>query len=346
MPKPRKQPRALELLRLDRVSLVDKGDNPEAYVMIHKREDELTETEKAIQRGQSMQRRCNEVGKAVQGKWGGEGWAYCKETFNDAVVFEQGGKQWLAPYTVEESEGEMKISLGDREEAATVYETKKGEQMTVEEIKQKFTTLDGTLAETLKRAERAEGILKLTTEERAVFDKLDIAKQDEYLAGDSGVREKFAESVKPARSEPTEVEKRLAATEAENKALAKRVADAEDRAERAEFAKRAKSELPNTPGTDEEKGDMLRSVEKITDPKVREIAMRALKAGDAALEALGKNSGVPGNDAASGAYEKLKKSVSEIQKSEKVTEAQAWGLVMQRQPELYREYRAEKAGVN
>jgi hypothetical protein len=345
MPKPRKQPRSLTLLRLDRVSLVDKGDNPEAHILIHKRAEQV---EKEIQRGRSMQRQCSDVEKAVQMKWGGEGWAYCKETYENAVVFEQGGKQWLAPYTIEDVEGEMKISLGDREEAETVYETKKGEQMTAEQIAEKFTALEGTLAETKKRAERAEGILKLNADERAVFEKLDAAGQDEYLAGDATVRAAKAASVKPAVTEPTDIEKRLAASEARNESLAKRVADAEERAELAEFSKRAEKELPNTPGTADEKGRMLRSVEKIADADARKAALAALKAGDAALAGIGKQIGAPGSVAeSSDAYAKLEKAAEEIRKSEKVNEGRAWELAMERNPDLYREYRAEKRkGVN
>lgn len=343
MPKPRK-PRSLDLLRLDRVSLVDKGDNPEAHIMIHKRADGV---EKAIQRGMSFQRRCGEVEKAVQAKWGGEGWAYCKETFDDAVVFEQGGKQWLAPYSMEESEGEMKVSLGDREQAETVYETQKGESMTAEQIMQKFTALEGTLAETQKRAERAEAITKLNAAERAVFEKLDAAKQDEYLAGDATVREKLAESVKPAKTEPTDIEKRLAAQEAENVSLAKRLAAAEEEAELARYAKRATVEIPNTPGTDDEKGRMLRAVDKIADADARKAALAALKAGDAALATLGKQVGTAGKDEPSGAEAKLEAAVAKIAAEEKVSVSKAWGIVMDRHPELYREYRAEKGrGVN
>ncbi len=347
MPKPRKKPRSLELLRLDRVSLVDKGDNPEAHILIHKRAEDEDDVEKAIQRGRSMQRQCADVEKAVQTKWGGEGWAYCKETYADAVVFEQGGKQWLAPYATEESEGEMKISLGDRTEAETVYETK-GESMTAEQITQKFTALEGTLAETntalaetKKRAERAEGILKLTTEDRAVFEKLTAEQQDQYLAGDAAVRKSFV----PPAKEPTDVEKRLAAADDRERALAKRVADAEERAELAEFTKRAETEYPNTPGKPEEKGRMLRDIEKLAEP-ARTAALAALKAGDAALATLSKSAGYSGRETASGAEEKIEKAATEIMRTEKVSKGEAWNLAVQRNPDLYREYTAERKGVN
>lgn len=340
MPKPRKKPRSLEILRLDRVSLVDNGDNPEAHILIHKRADEA-DVEKAIQRGRSMQRMCADVERAVQAKWGSEGWPHCKETYADAVVFEQGGKQWLAPYAMEESEGEMKISLGDREQAETVYETTKGESMTAEQIMQKFTALEGTLAETQKRAERAEGILKLTADERAVFEKLTAEQQDQYLVGDATVRKSFV----PPAKEPTEIEKRLAVQEAENVRLAKRVAEAEERAELAEFTKRAETEYPNTPGTPEEKGRMLRDIEKLAEP-ARKAALAALKAGDAALAPLGKAAGHAGRVDADDAESKIEKIAGEIQRTEKVAKGVAWNLAVQRNPELYAEYTAERKGVN
>ncbi len=348
MPKPRKKPRPLELLRLDRVSLVDKGDNPEAHILIHKRADE-DDVEKAIQRGRSMQRMCSDVEKAVQSKWGDEGWAYCKETYADAVVFEQGGKQWLAPYTMEESEGEMKISLGDREQAETVYETTKGESMTAEQITQKFTALEGTLAETntalaetKKRAERSEGILKLTTEERAVFEKLTAEQQDQYLAGDTTVRKSFV----PAKTEPTEIEKRLAAAEDRERALAKRVADAEERAELAEFTKRAETEYPNTPGKPEEKGRMLRDIEKLAEP-ARTAALAALKAGDAALATLSKSAGYIGRETADDAESKIEKAAAEIMATQKVSKSEAIKQAMAKHAEEYASRRDEiSKGVN
>lgn len=412
MPKPRKKPeKPLTLLGIDRVSMVDKGDNPTAHILIHKRRaaaklkvndrvkikrphagmaigdegvvtevspetayaikmegmdkshkwyvdseleataettDDAEDIDKAIQRGRSMQRMCNDVERAVQQKWGGEGWAYCKETYPDAVIFEQGGKQYRAPYTMEESEteGEMMISLGDREQAETVYETQKGEQMTLEELSTKFTSLEGTLAETTKRAERAEGIAKFTAEERQHFDKLNVADQDAFLNGDVEFRKAKIEAAKPAPVQKTAIEIEVEKLREENRTAMDRINKAELKAELAEYSKRARTELANLPGTDEEKGAMLRSVEKIDDPKVREVALKALKAGDAAQAALGKNSGILGGEVANGAYEKIEKVVSDIRKAENVSEAKAWQLALERQPDLYREYKAEKAEVN
>lgn len=353
MPKPRKKPeRPLTLLEIDRVSLVDKGDNPTAFVMIHKRADDDqpgdADIDKAIQRGRSMQRMCSDVQRAVQAKWGGEGYAYCKETYADAVIFEQGGKQYRAPFTVEESEGEMQISLGDREQAETVYETAKGEQMTIEELSKKFTSLEGTLAETTKRAERAEGIAKLTAEERTHFDKLNTADQDAFLAGDAEFRKQRIEAAKPAPVQKTEVEIRLEKAEQKNAELTERVRKAEDAAELATFVKRAGTELAHLPGTDEEKGAMLRAVEKIADPAAREIALKALRAGNAAQESLTKAVGSGRAAAVTGSAEdQMAAKVNEYMKADhKLTKGAAWDLVAKRHPDLWEEYRAERKGVN
>ena len=350
MPKPRKKPeRPLTLLEIDRVSLVDKGDNPTAFVMIHKRADDDADgdIDKAIQRGRSMQRMCSDVERAVQSKWGGEGWAYCKETYADAVIFEQGGKQYRAPFTVEESEGEMQISLGDREQAETVYETAKGEQMTIEELSKKFTSLEGTLAETIKRAERAEGIAKLTAEERTHFDKISAADQDAFLAGDAEFRKQRIEAAKPAPVQKTAVELEVEAVRKENRDLAERVRKAEDAAELAVFVKRAGTELAHLPGTDDEKGAMLRAVEKIADPAAREIALKALRAGNAAQESLTKAVGSGRTSAVTGsAEEKLEAAAEQIQRTEKISKGQAWALLPERHPDLWADYRAERKGVN
>lgn len=415
MPKPRerkKPERPLTLLEIDRVSLVDKGDNPTAHIMIHKRAEDVekakfkkgskvmvvkphmdmkkgdvgiialvsSETayalsmegmesklhkwyvdselkatvdseediEKEIQRGRSMQRMCSDVERAVQAKWGGEGWAYCKETYADAVIFEQGGKQYRAPFTVEESEGEMQISLGDREPAETVYETAKGEQMTIEELSKKFTSLEGTLAETIKRAERAEGIAKLTAEERTHFDKISTADQDAFLAGDAEFRKHRIEAAKPAPVEKTAEQRRIEQLEKREQDLTERVRKAEDAAELATFVKRAGTELAHLPGTDDEKGAMLRAVEKIADPAAREAAIKALRAGNAAQESLTKAIGSGRTAAVTGSAEdQMAAKVDEYMKADhKLTKGAAWDLVAKRHPDLWDEYRAERKGVN
>ncbi len=350
MPKPRKKPvRPLTLMEIDRVSLVDKGDNPTAHVMIHKRAEDEEGIEKETQRGRSYQRRCEDVARAVQMKYSGEeGYAYCKETYDDAVIFEQGGKQYRAPYTVEESEGEMKIILGDREQAETVYETAKGEHVELKQVIDKITSLEGTLAETTKRAERAEGIAKLTVDERTHFDKLAAADQDAFLAGDAEFRKQKIEAAKPAPVEKTAEQRRIEVLEKREQDLTERVRKAEDAAELATFVKRASVELPNLPGTDDEKGAMLRAVEKIADPAARDAALKALKAGNAAQESLTKAAGSGRAAAVSDSAEaKIEAEAVKIMQTEKVSKGHAWALVPERHPELWAEYRAEsRKGVN
>lgn len=285
MPKPRKKPvRPLTLMEIDRVSLVDKGDNPTAHIMIHKRA---------------------------------------------------------------EDEDEIDIQTEGEADSLAV-ETVKGAQMELNQVVEKLTALGETVAKAEQRAARAESIVKLTVDERTHFDKLAAADQDAFLAGDAEFRKQKIEAAKPAPVQKTDVEIRLEKAEQRNTELAERVRKAEDAAELATFVKRASVELPNLPGTDDEKGAMLRAVEKIADPAAREVALKALKAGNAAQESLTKSAGSGRAAAISDSAEaKIEAAASEIMRTEKVSKGQAWVLVPERHPELWAEYREEsRKGVN
>lgn len=147
----------------------------------------------------------------------------------------------------------------------------------------------------VKRAERAEAVLKLNPEHRAHFEGLDTEAQDSFLAKSDSERDVTVKAAQDAdaviyKSEVDGTEYR----KSDDQRLVE-MAKREDKRERelskerairkqAEFEKRAGEELKNLAGDNFVKGAILRAIEEgIEDDAVRKQALEAIKAKDAGL---------------------------------------------------------------
>lgn len=120
---------------------------------------------------------------------------------------------------------------------------------------------------------------------------------------------------------------------------------AREREERQQLVKRAKEELPNLPGSDEEKADLLKAVEAIPDEKGRKAAMEALKAGSNALRERTGELGHGRPRLITKAAEQLDDLAKDYAEKNKVTHAAAYEAVLKtaKGRELYAQSENEKA---
>lgn len=157
-----------------------------------------------------------------------------------------------------------------------------------------------------KRAERAESILELSPDQRAHFDELDESSKDEFLAKPSDERTAIVKNLADANSivytSPDGEEFRKSDDSRMVKLAQDRDADrktlAAERAvtKRSEFEKRASEDLPNLPGENGAKADLLEAVASIPADK-QEPVLAILKAHDAGLAKAFVRVGVQGHDA-------------------------------------------------
>lgn len=152
---------------------------------------------------------------------------------------------------------------------------------------------------------------------------------------------------------PAEVKKMI---EDQNALIAKAQADAaaaqdaarveKEAREKVEAIKKGKETYPNLPGSDDEKGVIVQSLNKM-DEASRKVFEQVLKAGDEAVKTSTLK--VEGDDHAHGtdtAYDRLMGFAKEIQKAQPVlTEAQAFDQACQKNPDAYAEYRRENRRI-
>lgn len=121
-----------------------------------------------------------------------------------------------------------------------------------------------------------------------------------------------------------------------------------DRRESLEFVEKAKRDIPNLTGTDEEKGDLLKALfsGKPLETKVAKAVVKLLKAGDAAVKSLlhsetGSRRARSEDD--DDPISQLREKADEVLKANKnITREQAFEKACQDNPDLFREYRIEK----
>lgn len=144
----------------------------------------------------------------------------------------------------------------------------------IDELSKKLEAAEKEREAAVAKAARLEAIAALTADEKEYFDRLkDIAKQDEFLALSKADR---GAAIKKALAEDETVEidgqvfsksntdpavfafiKSQAAKTAE---LTKKLEAEREKREEAELAKRVREEFANLPGTDEEKVELLKSL--------------------------------------------------------------------------------------
>lgn len=187
-----------------------------------------------------------------------------------------------------------------------------------------------------KRAERAEAVVALPSAQREYFNKLEPAAQNEFLVlgpeqKDSEIAEAEAKDEIVYKSDSGEIFKasddpRLVTMAKQADEDRKARLKAEKKAEKSDLAKRAESELAHTPGTVEQRSAMLKAVDGIEDAEEREAAMKALKAGDAALsktfESKGDRTSPNADDDADTVITKIAKGLRE--KDSSLTKEQAY----------------------
>lgn len=240
--------------------------------------------------------------------------------------------------------------------------------MTVEELTAKltaqeaqFNTLKGQLDTLTKRAERAEGVVKLSVEERKVFDGLSEDKQGEFLKADAESRKTIIAAVEKAEQDkqkqasevPEPVRKQMEdlkksvddanARAAAAEVIAKREFDAR---QLAEFTKRAETEFGSLPGEPAEKGQILKVIHEKLDKEEAEKVSALLKAGSEALTQLGKTAGTDAIDPTTSAWGKIETLAKKyVADHKEVTFAKAVERVCEEDPKLYDRYLKEKPQV-
>ena len=249
--------------------------------------------------------------------------------------------------------------------------------MTIEEIEAKVTKQDTELA-VLKSANEAlvtenEAILKMSKKEKKCYAKMSAAQRKDFMAADMEKRATMIKGMKDdEESEPdaddeeemAEAKKIAKLLKAENLRIAKSAADEKqsllDRVTKAEtavnlmaearkvehFIDVAKRELPNSSGSDADKGDMLMKMADGLGGENADVfkkALAQLKAADAALGEkhfveIGKSGGE-----ALPAEMLIQKQADEIRKSDpKMTSADAYAKAMDLNPQLYKQYDEER----
>lgn len=155
-------------------------------------------------------------------------------------------------------------------------------------------------------------------------------------------------SVQKALDEQRE---QIAKLMADNAAQAARIAKAEEEArvekerrETVEFVAKAKTDIPNLPGSDAEKGSLLQKVYASCDATTAEGVLSLLKAGDAAQKTLvlmevGKSVPTPTDGTA---LSELNAKAEDIAKAEpRLTKQQAFKRACDQHPDLFDQHRRE-----
>ena len=224
-------------------------------------------------------------------------------------------------------------------------EDKKEEEPTLESLGKKVEELTKTVETQTKAIEAKDKEIESLKKKE---DKKDEKSQEEIDA-------------EVMKSLPEPVRKRLEAQDAEIKKANEAAAKASEEAriakearEKTEAIEKAKKEIPNLPGEDEEKGKVLQVLNsKLTKEEVESV-MKLFKAGDKALHTLMTSTGYDhadlGGDGSEegirkseGAKGEIEEKAAEIRKSNpKLTDAQAFTKACNENPSLYQKMRAEE----
>lgn len=226
--------------------------------------------------------------------------------------------------------------------------------VTNEELVVKINELEDQLKkaeDALNAAELRAAVASMDPDDGAAFEALSETEKAEFAKANEEEREtllaKSASRIEKANALPEAVQKQLSEIQkklddAESRATAaETVAKAErDRAHLQELSKRAETDFANLPGTPEEKGKILKSLESLPEEE-REPVLQILRAGNEAMKAtmapVGKNS----TTSVGGAWGKIE-SLAKSLVSPTLTKEKAVAKVIEDNPELYDAYLAEK----
>lgn len=193
---------------------------------------------------------------------------------------------------------------------------------------------DGKTGESTMTDEEVKALQdQLATVQAALAQEQDKAKAAEA---------KVEETAKLAKAEASRIEK----AEEELKALRKSHEEAVEKAERMEFAKRAEADFPYTPGTAEEKGEVLRAVHKLADGPVKDRMLKSMKEADGAFASLMREVGKAGKPTTGSAQAEYQAEVAKMMQADpKLSRAEAGRLVMNSNEQLAKRYADEREGA-
>lgn len=162
---------------------------------------------------------------------------------------------------------------------------------------------------------------------------------------------KSEEAGEPGRAEfdlsivPEELRAKMEAVIKQGEDAIKKARELEEEKRLSGFIEKARAELPHLAAAPEEIGELLKHAEVGLPPEARGFLERLLKSADSALAQAMQPAGASAVGAgAAGAWDKIEKAAAHLALEAGITRPQAIRKVLEAQPELYREYLAEKEG--
>jgi len=223
--------------------------------------------------------------------------------------------------------------------------------MTSEQLEAKVSELEALVAKTEEALDEAvlqRDLAQLDEADSTAYDGLTTDEKEQFAKADSGGRQALlaasAERIEKASrlSEDVQkqfdnIQKQLEDTEAKLRA-AEAVAKAADDAQKfAVLKETAETQYPNIPGTAEEKARVLKSLGTLPEAESKQVLDILTKANEAfgSLTApIGKSTSTL---AVGSAWDKIEKKAAE-HVAKGMTKEKATALVLEQNPELYKEY--------
>jgi hypothetical protein len=356
-------PHKLTQLKLDRVDSCPAGSNPGAHIVLMKRKEDVSKaTFEEIRDSRELGKMLNEVSQmtwdlydaVTSSLWSdGDRAGEVRMSIDQyTAAVDKALESWAKgkPMAKEHLDA-VRTQLITKFKEAAVPKTapKKDEKKKEETAKAAPATLEEALAELKKRDEQIAELV-------AKGDGDDDGGEDDDEGGDEpdeAVMKSLPESVRKMIEKQNErLEKaEKAAKDAEQKAAVEK-----DAREQREFIEKARTDIPNLPGTAEEKGTLLKVVNAKLEKKDIDALMKLLKAGDTAVKSLvmmGENGEIGSEVEGDGSEESLRKSegvrgeledkAAEIRKvSPKLSAQQAFARACAQNPTLYKKMRQEQ----
>lgn len=333
-------PYKLSGLLLNRVDLVPDGSNPDAHIMLFKSKEgrvpkpakkKATSKAKADTRSKSKQRGDEDEEE---------------EEDDDLVTKSQDDED----EDEEAEDDEDEVDDEDDEDVSTKKAKSKGKGKAAKKTPKSKT-------KKARQAEDGEDVDDQDDEDDETDDAIvkssdddDEDEADEGDDADGNDEDGIPEDV--MKSLPKHVRKALAQQSSELRTLRKesreasRIAKEErERRVRLEFVEKAKQTIPTLPGTDQEKGAVLKAIADIPDEDVRKSLRRMLKSGDTAMKSLFAETGrsTRSSDDDDSPLSQLREIASDLAKADtKLTKEQAFEKACQKHPDLFQKYRVEK----
>ena len=222
--------------------------------------------------------------------------------------------------------------------------------MTLEEIEAKVAKQDADLAalkaendvlkaanETLKAECAKKAVKKMPPEEGSAEEEAAETglEEEEEMAEEQKKEKKEVKKAETAKAEADDTKVRLAKAETE-------LADIRKRARLDSFVKKAEQELPHTPGSPVEKGEMLLTLANSLGGEESESFKKmfgTLKSADIALSANYRERGSAGSGGS--VLGALDAKTEEIAKRDSVSREVAFAKAMKENPKLYEQYLQE-----